>query len=335
MVQNGGSWTWTLLSCISLCVTVPLSGDNYGLNKHWNLCGEFVFMRRSDIHNNSLVKDSDKEQCINQCPNFTVLTSRSLVNQLDYEPGYRIGLTYIRDNRMSFEGNFLWVSEWEGEKSVHGNQSLSFPFKNPNYTDDFNNASKAIAIYKSNFWDVELNFWRHFNPRRVDYFCLSFIAGLRYFHINESFELTMIKPPDKSSYDIHTSNKIFGIQVGLDFQMNPMRWLSWDIFAKVGGMINHAENRTLLRDQDDEITLRDFNEQERELGVFADVAGQFTIYCTNWLNFHAGYEMIFLSGLALAPEQVSKHTKSTSGEDVYVHGDAIIHGLYTGLTFSF
>ena len=201
-MRNGTSRAFILMSSISFCGTAVLTSANYRLNDHWNLLGEFVFMQRSQIHHHSLVKDSNKFQCPTRCPNFTVMTTNNLVHNFDYEPGYRVGLTYLKDPRMSFEANFLWIAEWEGEKRVHGNQSLSFPFKSSSFTQDFNQASEAIGKYKSQFWDMELNFWRHFNPRRVDYFCLSFIAGMRYFHLNESFELTMVKPPDKSSYDI-------------------------------------------------------------------------------------------------------------------------------------
>lgn len=324
------------LICLSLCSICPLVGDNYGLNKHWNLCGEFVLMRRSEIHNISLIKKT-KEPLTSPHHSrpFTVISTRRLVEQFDYEPGYRVRLMYNRDNRMSFEGNFLWLDEWEAKKTVKGDRNLSFPFKNPDYTDDFNGASVAIGDYKSHFWDAELNFWRHFVPHRTDYFGLSLVFGLRYIQIHESFGLTMIKPPDKSSYDIHTANRVFGPQVGLDFQMNPMHWFSWEAFAKIGGMINSATAKTRLRDQDGKITLRDFDEYKHQIGVFVDLAGQLTIHCAAWLNFYAGYEMIYLSGLALAPEQVNKHTGSSAGKNVYTHGDGIVHGLYTGLICSF
>lgn len=334
-MRKGTSSALVLTSFISICNTIGLFADNYSLNHHWNLLGDFVFMRRSEIHNHKLVKDSNKFQCPNQCPNFTVMNTKNLVNDFDFEPGYRLALTYTPDPQMSFEANYLWLSQWEGEKRVHGNQSLSFPFKDSSFTQDFSNASEATGVYKSDFWDVELNYWRHFTPRRIDYFSLSGIAGLRYFHLNESFRLTMETPPDKSSYHIRSYNKMFGLQAGLDFQMNPTRWLSWEAFAKVGGMLNHTNVTSVLRDMDDQVKLRDFEKQEREVGVFADVAAQFTIYCAKWLSLNAGYEVLFFSGLALAPEQISKNTKPHSGKKDYTHGTAIIHGLYTGLTFSF
>ena len=333
-MRKGTSRALILMSFVSYCSMVPLVSDNYSLNHHWNLLGEFVFMRRSEIHDQTLVKNSNKFQCPNQCPDHTVMNTKHLVNDFDFEPGYRVGLTFTENPKMSFEANFLWLAEWEGEKTVHGNQSLSFPFKDSSYTQDFHNANEAKGVYKSNFWDVELNFWRHFTPRRVDYFSLSGIAGMRYFHLDENFQLTMITRPDKSKYDIHTSNKMFGLQAGLDFQMNPAHWLSWEVFAKAGGMVNQTDVKSVLRDDDDQVKLRDYEKDERQWGVFADLAAQFAIYCTHWLNFHAGYEVLYFSGLSLAPEQINKKTHHVRKKD-YTHGTIIIHGFYTGLTFNF
>jgi hypothetical protein len=312
-----------------------IANDNYSLNDHWELLGDFVFMRRSDIHNKTVVKDSDKFQCSGQCPNFTVIDNSHLVNDFTFEPGYRVGLAYIADQWNGFEMNFLYIQPWHGDKKVRGDESLSFPFSHADFTRDFQNASVAIAKYESHFWDLEFNYWCYFTPRRVDYFSLSGLAGLRYFHWDESFALKMFNPPDHSSYNVGTENRIFGVQLGLDFQMNPVRWLSWEFFAKVGGMVNHSEQKTFLGDLDNTIKLHDFEKQKRELGIFTDVAAEFTIHCNRYLHFHAGYQVMFFSGLALAPEQVSKRTSKHAGDRVYDDGTAIIHGMFAGVILSF
>jgi hypothetical protein len=328
--------TWILMSLISICECTPLIGlDNYSMDNHWELLGDFVFMRRTDIHNKKLVKDENKHQCANQCPNFTVIDNAKLVNDFDFAPGYRVGLTYIVDMNMGFEWNFLYLQPWHGEKKVRGDQSLSFPFSHSDYTRDFHDASVAIAEYESHFWDLEFNYWCYFTPRRVDFFALSGLIGLRYFHWDEGFELKMFNPPDKSSYDIQTENRIFGLQFGLDFQMNPVRWLSWGFSAKVGGMVDHSEQDTFLGDLDNKITLRDFEKQKREVGIYTDVAADFAIHCNKNFNFHAGYQMMFFSGLTLAPEQISKRTGKNAGKKDYDHGTAIIHGMFAGVVFAF
>src|SRR6267154_2065609 len=96
-----------------------------------------------------------------------------------------ISLTSMADASNGFEWNFLYIQPWHGDKKVKGDQSLSFPFSRASFTRDFHNASVANAEYESHFWDLEFNYWRYFTPRRVEYFSLSGLAGLRYFHWDE------------------------------------------------------------------------------------------------------------------------------------------------------
>ncbi len=327
---------WTTIIFPAICGCFPLlAHDNYSWNNHWELLGDFVFMRRSDIHHKSLVKDKKKKQNSCDCPDHTVIDTGDLVNDFDFEPGYRVGLTYIVDPRMGFEWNFLYLQPWHGNKKVHGNESLNFPFSHADYTTDFHNADQAQAEYESHFWDLEFNYWCYFTPRRVDYFSLSGLIGLRYFHWDEKFGLKMLRPPDRSSYDVHTQNRIFGAQVGLDFQMNPVHWLSWEFFAKVGGMADASEQRTFLGDLDNDVTLHHFKKQTRQVGIYTDVAAEFAIHCNRHLDFRAGYQMMFFSGLTLAPEQISYRTSKRAGDRVYDDGNAIIHGLFVGMTIAF
>jgi hypothetical protein len=330
------SYAWIIVSLASIGGWIPLSAnDRYSLNNHWELVGDFVYMRRSDIHKKKLVKDANKTQCPSQCPNFTVLGTKRLVHEFDFEPGYRVGLTWMPDARMGFEWNFLYIQPWHAEKKVHRNQSLSVPFSHTSYTRDFHGASEAIAKYNSHFWDLEWDYWCYMSPRRVDYFSISGLAGLRYFHWDEDFKLQMVNPPDKSNYNIHTHNRIFGVQFGLDLQWNPDHWISWEFFAKVGGMVDHSQQKTFLGDFNNTVTLRDFERQKREVGIFTDVAAEFALHCNSHLNFHFGYQMMFFSGLTLAPEQISYRTSKHAGERDYDHGNAIIHGMYAGVIFGF
>ena len=71
-----------------------------------------------------------------------------------------------------------------------------------------------------------------------------------------------------------------------------------------------------------------------QIGIFTDVAAQMTFQFKEHLNLHAGYQMLFFSGLAVAPEQVEKKTHHQSNS-IRVNGTAIIHGLFVGLTVSF
>ncbi len=335
-MRKGATGAWIFFGLSAFWSAAPLAaGDGSNLNDHWSLLGDFVYMKRTDIHDHAIVKDANKFQCPGQCPNHTVISTEDLIHDFDFAPGYRAALIYMPSAKNSFEGNFLYLQPWTGHKKRHGDHSLSFPFKHSDYSQDFTNADEAEAKYESHFWDIEFNFWRHFNPRRIDYFCLSGIAGLRYFHWDEAFKLTMVKPPDKSTYNIHTENRMFGVQLGLDFQINPTRWLSWDIFAKAGLFANHTEQTQFLGDLDNTVTLRDSERVKRVLGIYTDVAAQVGFQCFEHINLHGGYQAMFFTGLSVAPEQISRGVKREAGKKDYTHGNAIIHGLFVGLIWSF
>ncbi len=323
------------LSLVPLCTSTLLAAKSAHL-QHWNLVGDFVYMRRTEIHDQQLVKDSKKYQCPNLCPNYTVIDSEDLVHNFDFEPGYRVGITFTPSEKNSIEANFMYLTPWEGHKRVHGDKSLSFPFKKSDYDLDFTDASKAIAKYTSQFWDAELNYWRNISPRLATYFGLSGIAGFRYFHLNESFKLIMIKPPDRSTYNIHTDNNLYALQIGLDFQMNPTHWLSWEAFGKVGLFANDANERQFLGDLDNTVTVRNARDSEVQWGFFTDVAAQVSFrFLHDHLNIHGGYQMMFFTGLSLAPEQVSRSVDRDAGGHDRTHGSAIIHGLFAGIGVRF
>lgn len=301
----------------------------------FHLVGEFVYMKRSSIHNKALVKDTDKHVNTCGCPSKEVIDNKDLVDRMGFEPGFRVAAIFSLNRRSSYELNFLYLQPWHAQKQKKGDGSLKFPFSSNDYTDDFYQADKATGDYSMHFWSVELNDWRHFTPRFADYFSLSGLAGLRYFHWNERFELIMVKPPDKSDYATHTKNDVFGLQLGLNLQWNPTRWITWELTGKVGGMVNHAKQKTFLGDDDNSVVLRDFHQQKWTLGVFADTIALLSFQFKEHFDLHVGYQAIFFSGLALAPEQVSKKTNFSAGKRVYLNGTAVVQGIFTGLTLSF
>jgi hypothetical protein len=305
------------------------------LDERWNLVGDAVFMRRSEIHDKPLVRDANRTRTCDDGCTFTVISTEGLVKHFHFDPGFRAALVYTEDVKNSFEAVFLWIRPWHGTRHANGDQSLSFPFDSPDYAFDYTNASEAHAEYHSRFWDAELNYWHHFSPRYTDFFSLSGIMGMRYFHLNESFELTFVKPPDTSDYTIHTENDIFGLQLGLNLQMAPTSRLSWDINAKVGAMINRAKQKNWLQDYNNTVLLRRFDRQRWQRGLFTDLIGQVGYQFKESFNLHTGYELLVVSGVALAPEQTDDDVGSGSGKEVYTDGFIFIHGFWLGATLSF
>lgn len=310
--------------------------DDWSLNNHWNVAADFVYLKRNGLHGKHIVSDSNKPASLTDPDdNFSVMSTKRLVRSFEFEPGFRLTASYTKNKKSTVEATFMTVHEWEGKRTVCGNHSLSFPFNNPNYTHDFNMADKAKAVYRSKFYNAELNYWRHFTPRRGDYFSLSGIIGARYMQLNEKFNLTFYKGDDTSHYRIRTRDHLYGLQVGLDLMVNPTVCISWEFVGKVGPALNHSEQHTFLSDDNDMTTLRKFRKKKFNAVFFADVEGILTFQWTAHVNLHAGYKFMYLNGVVLAPEQIDKKTSAHSGKRVHDGGVIYIHGLTAGVNFGF
>jgi hypothetical protein len=329
------------------------------LNDHWGLIGDFVFMRRSHSSNQILAEDSRKIRPGCLC-DFTVLSTKELINDMGFEPGFRVGAIYRLDAKRSFEANCLYLQPWEAHKEREADGTLLYPFHSgsvntlvildndpaiqngKDFTNDYFDADRVKAEYHAHFWDLEFNYWRHLSQRWINYFSLSAIFGLRYFHYNERLSDAFYKRPpppasdlQKSNYNIRTKNDMFGAQVGLDLQLNPLPYFSWEFITKFGFMMDHGQQRTLLRDVDNTVVLRHFNRQKWQNGIFADCMALIEFYFKDHINLHGGYQFLYFSGIATAEDQLSQKITSDAGKAVHTHGVAIIHGLFVGLMISF
>jgi hypothetical protein len=299
--------------------------DDWSLNNHWNVTADFVYLKRNDLHGKEIVYNN----------NAPVLNTKKLLHSFDFEPGFRVALSYAKNHWSTIEATFMTLHHWEGAHVVRGSGSLSFPFNTPNYTTDYQTADKAKARYTSKFYNGELNYWRHFTARRADYFSFSGIIGARYMQLDEKFNLAFYKLSDVSHYKIHTWNHLYGLQLGLDLMVNPTPCISWEFLAKVGEALSRSKEHTFLGDNNDTTTLRRFGDHKSNGVFFADVEALITFQWTANFNLHAGYEVIYLNGMALAPEQIDKGTHAHSGRRIHDGGVIYIQGVVAGLNLGF
>jgi hypothetical protein len=328
------------ISCLS-CFTGNLLAEGYAVCHHFNLYADYLYMKRSKIHSKSIVDDSAKPPCnplcptCDPCPDFVVLSTKKLVQNFDFESGYRIGGAYTFNRCFSLEGNYMWLNEWTGSKTRKADRNLKFPFDKSSFAHDFNHASRAHARYTSQIWGTETNLWWHLTARRADYFSVSTLYGLRYFNLKEKFDLDFTRGQNTSSYDIETKNDLAGAQVGLNLQVNPYEFLVWEFTGKIGGFLDYVHSKVFLGDFNNKVTLRNSSQRRYNGSFMADLAASLGFQFASWFNLHIGYQFLYLNGrLALAPEQIDKKPVS-QGRDPYVKGDIYIFGLFAGGIISF
>jgi hypothetical protein len=323
-------WKYAVLG--SFALTGALSAhDDWSLNNHWNVTLDFVYMRRTEVHDQRIVEKNT--------PSFATATTLievdDLVRRFDFQPGYSVAMMVTPSKRRSFEAAYLYLPKWQDRRVKHGQSDLSFTFKDMSYTHDFVFADRAEAKYTTRIDTAEANYWYHVTPRRVDYFSVSGILGLRYADLRELFEVQFTRGTNRSDYNIHTKNHLYGGQIGGNLQINPQRFWSWDVTAKIGAFANRATQKTFLGDFNNTLTLRDHEKAEWRLSYIA--AAVATLTCQFWrhLNAHIGYQMLYLTDVALAPDQIDKKTKKNSGKRLDAYGQALIYGILAGLGFGF
>lgn len=324
------------LPLISLCAgSVFAYGESWETDRHWDILTEYVYMRRSHMSNRDLATDTNQLSCSGGCPTDVVLDAQDMINKVHFISGFRVGLSYMPDLKSVYETKLLYLWPWEAKKTVTSpTATLSFPFHNSSFTNDFNNANVVHAKYRSHFLTFELNYLRHFNRVKEDYFAITGIFGIRYLFLGESAHLNYINAADESSYDSKTRNDMIGIQAGFDFQMNPLRHWSLDFTGKGGLGLNRAHESIFLGDDNNTTVVRDFKKENWQDTVFAEGAGQISYQILPCMNMHVGYQILFVSGMAIALDEFSYST-DPSDERFITRNYAIVHGGFIGFNFDF
>ena len=184
-------------------------------------------------------------------------------------------------------------------------------------------------------------------PRR---FSGSFIGGFRYLSFSESFAFSSILDPNGVSnqditYGIHVRNFLFGPQFGGSLEYQCSQRCSVFGGLKFGLYFNHIEHQQRIGGSDDTATLNtgpfagteyDFISEKDDLSTMVEsnvgIAYQFL---PNWRAV-AGYRVIGISGLALAPGQIPLTPSFVPSILLVNSSDALIlHGGFAGVEFAY
>lgn len=319
------------IKILCLFLVVPIFAEEKAkVPNHISLLAELVYLRRTKVTDRCFAEvDPSATSCglAEDCK----LDSKGLVHAMTFQPGLRASLTIMPDQDYSIEAGFLGFFHWKGKKSAVCNNGLNFPFR-PNNTIDYKLASMAEGLYLTDLTTAEFNYWRHVTPQRANYFSVSWVAGLRYVNIDEYFKVTFFKGPRASDYKVWTSNQAGGIQIGGDFEANPYRVLTWGMIAKMGFLANWAEQRSKLRDNNDDLFLRDFHTKGWDFAFLGEAAPFLILYFHPQMFLRLSYEVLFLANVALAPSQTGL---VDSGSGLNHHGNVLYHGAFGGLGIQF
>ncbi len=202
---------------------------------------------------------------------------------------------------------------------------------------DFIDGSNLQSIsYESELHNAELNLMYRIPVRS----CKQegwLIAGARYVKLEESLTyLTQTQTNDpilrirESVSTVDTDNDLVGAQLGGMLHHHVTHKLRVSLDAKVGMMVNYAEQRSFVTTNLFELGREEVRDDILALVTDAGVGLAFDVTC--WFSITGGYRMMYLDGVALAPRNFNTELPQSGVRQPFVdhNGSILYHGAHVG-----
>jgi hypothetical protein len=282
------------------------------------------------------------------------------------EPGMRvtIGRFIGRDweNRdHSFEVTFLGVNEYSTGQGIRSQTEQGLILLLDQKQGGVNGADVWTTMYDSRFHSVEADLRLRHRPDKdrlvmapdgtwtrqyTSSYVPSLILGLRYIKLDEEYSFrSRSQVADiseaffRGDYDIETNNDLAGVQIGGDFINQRERWY-WGVRGKLGAFVNFAEQYTVAQfndlrapgpgnpgDPSLDIAPREEQASKANEALFGEIGIMAAYHFNPNFSARAGYDFMWLAGVALAPDQFT----FTETARLAVDGVIFYQGLSLGL----
>jgi hypothetical protein len=254
-----------------------------------------------------------------------------LLNSNDFKQGFfsgpRVSLIRHGDNCTDVELLYFQIDGWNSTRRVTPDRESEqfLVFEVPGI-EIFSFSDPMQFKYASKLYNAELNL--RWNPTcRV-----TVLAGFRWVELRERLEGGFISPTFETFSTFNTKNNLYGFQIGSDAILWQRCRFSIDGLVKAGIFGNHAEQTSTLRDREYTGTVADTTSHTSFLG---EVGLQCKYRVTEYLTLRAGYEAMWLGGVALAPGQIDETDFVGGVSGIDTKGELFFHGATAGLECCF
>jgi hypothetical protein len=311
---------------------------------------EALFMQRTNSASNQPILIQQQ----NGVPTGTVLSTNDLF--FDYDPALRIVVGHRLHDGWGIEGQFFGLFDASASESiVITDPAINITF--PGGLGDanvFGDPDRVRADYSSALYSGELNLvhccgsvcgpskdksekgghFGYFHTRTLEWF-----VGFRYVNLNEQLRISGERDQvnqdgtigvESGVYDLSTSNNLFGPQIGARLRRWNDRW-GWEATGKVGLLASDKQQEQYVTDFDD-FDLRPLTTASDQDVAFLGELNFTGLYRLNetW-NLRAGYSLMWISGVALAPDQLDFSGEIGAGNQVASNGGVFLHGVNLGI----
>ena len=262
-----------------------------------------------------------------------------------FSGGPQLGLIHHGDDGSELEVSYFQIDGWGSTKSIApipepGGHHAWLVMRAPGTFVQFQNDPGQMMEWgsSSQLYNAEVN------VRRSPWRSLTVLAGFRWVNLSEDLEGILLPSTAHgtgSFWDTQTKNNLYGFQIGMDATLLERNRFSIDSILKAGIFDNHVDETALVR-----IDRIQFVESDstHHLAFLGQIGVQCKYQVTPRLSLKAGYEALWLQGVALAPGQISETYchGSIDPYEVYVESLGVncssgvfYHGATAGLEYSF
>ena len=306
-----------------------------GASERYAVVESLFLQRDNDSNQTPLVVDVDTGRAAIATPDL----------QFPVAGGVRAFVGRHGDGERGWELGYIGISGMSAVNSASGNGNLEIAPPLGNVVTSFSGASLARASDTSAINGAEANllatsFHLH-RPRdnayaadRVPHLAtIDWLAGFRWAGLDDQATISLQTPGARASqYGVRTTSNLFGGQVGVRGRIDWDRWglEGWGKAALAGAALSQAQTPII-----DAVT----GEQYRPAwgGQRSDVGGIFDWNVTvvrhvgdRW-SIRAGYTMLWLTGVALAPDQFDFSASPLAGTGVVGERMVWLQGATLGL----
>ena len=267
----------------------------------------------------------------------TVLSTEDF--NLGFEPGVRATVGWEPGARERYELSGFWVEHSSSARVTDPGDDLWPTWGTHTEVKDissksFRNAFMNEIDYDTELWNAEANYIRILDP--IGRISPSLLAGLRLLVLDEDFQLFSEDEDGTGLYEIDALNRLFGAQVGGQVEYPLSTDVSLAAMGKLGVYANFAEQETNYVDSGTPDgrtacggpcpTEFETSNDRAKLATVGELGLTATYRVAENFNISIGYMVLYLGGVALAPQQYARAETIDSFSRLDTEGSAIYHG---------
>jgi hypothetical protein len=274
----------------------------------------------------------------------------------DFDPALRVALGHRLHNGWVIEGAYLGLCDADTSAFISVGESpiLTFPGGLGPGSNVFRDMNRIWVDYSSGLHSGELNLLcccgccstcgkSNGACGGCNMYCRTYewFLGFRYLNLREHLNIyaerdqdptVPASPVEPGVYDIRTSNNLYGLQVGA----RARRWgkrLGWEAAGKAGMFGNDVQQEQYVNDfaSGGSFPRRPLTSAADDKVAFVGELDFTGIYrLTDVWNLRAGYNLIWIAGVALAPDQLDFRGTLPAGDQLSGGGSVFLHGVSCG-----